>query len=96
MKLKVEMIQEDIDGFRERMSAGWPTYRAATCPVAHAITRAAGMEARVGAILWGFPEGSPRSARLPLQVSCWIRAFDRGEEVSPITFELDLQAAEVE
>lgn len=59
------------------------------CPVARALTRAAGKHVEV--------EGSEYCARdsatwtsLPRYVSEWIMAFDDGAEVDPIAFQVDV------
>ena len=55
------------------------------CPIAHAAERAGikGPSVCAGAIV-----GSHKTYALPAESSDWLFAFDRGEPVAPITFEV--------
>lgn len=62
------------------------------CPVALAATRALNRKVGATSCFLCFTLGEPnphRHASLPPQATEWIAAYDRGDTVSPIEFEVD-------
>ena len=83
--MKIEVTQDDIDnGLRIDCEL---------CPVAKAIVRATGKQARVSAVgVFFFPETpSAKQIFLPSKVQLFIKSFDRKEPVQPFSFDLDIE-----
>jgi hypothetical protein len=75
----ITVTQEDIN-------VGMPN-RCYRCPVALALTRAFNETAEV---LYGsaYIVDSRQYLKLPIEVSCFISSFDKGEPVKPFSFEV--------
>ena len=81
MKIKVKVMQEDIDrGLR---------CSTAYCPIAYAIRRETGSSASVGRVVF---INALDIAKLPVAAAMFVVAFDRGDFVEPFEFELELPA----
>lgn len=90
--VKIEVTQEIIDESRRVLVAGGS--RAYSCPIAMAIQLQvpAGRRVSVGSLyhIWGHDSVSEYSGELP-EVACNFRnRFDDGQDVSPVSFDLDL------
>jgi hypothetical protein len=64
------------------------------CPVAIAMTGAfgIGVPASCGTSIWSLdtlPDGTLHEGWFPKEVTKWIMAFDRGDLVAPITFQVE-------
>lgn len=88
MKIKVEMIQEDIMPGNQ--------CNACECPIAKAITRTTGKEALVGTqaafVYEDAPNGDGKTVRvfpLPPVAAEFRKSYDLFEWVEPISFELE-------
>lgn len=83
-KYLIEVTQDDID-------TGIP-FDASKCPLAKAMSRALGRTILAGAYVWGFDDDgdyTPNYLLSDLAID-FRTSFDRGEGVSPISFEVEL------
>jgi hypothetical protein len=88
MLTQIDVTQEDIDNGIER-SCGF-------CPVALAVRRATDKNASVDEEdmqVWEFVDGLRRYevATTPTEVTIFIKRFDRGMDVQPLSFTVEFQ-----
>lgn len=90
--MKIHVTEEDIRAGK----AG----ACEECPIALAMGRAgfrnvqvAGFE-ETDTVFWILPDGTEVQADAPLSVRQFVSEFDRGLEVSPFSFNLDVEGAE--
>lgn len=96
MTTKIEVTQEDIYESRRLLGMSDKPLRCNVCPVALAITRAAGEPWSVGIIVASACREFAKEIDLPREASEFIRAFDMDKPVSPFTFTLDIPAPATE
>lgn len=79
-KVKVKILKEDIEnGVRALCSH---------CPLALAVSRTLGGRWYIDGDAWQFGDRQNTLHTLPEEVIDWIRSYDRGLPVKPITFEM--------
>jgi len=81
--VRVEVTREDINA-----KYPYPSSPTPNCPVAAAITRHAGFQAKVGWVCWVGTGGGVGS--LPLSAQQFINAYDRKMPVEPFSFDLEV------
>jgi hypothetical protein len=84
----IDVTQEHIDRAREESSAGRLVN--CCCPVAQGL-RALGYDnPEVGLRQFRLSRGRRRIYWLPAEAMAAVRKFDRGDEVEPFSFEVDI------
>lgn len=84
MLIKVNVTPDDINGFETRASF---SLRMKTCPIAFALQRVTNKAVTVGYTTCTI---NNKDYDLPIGAKHFIREFDNGALVSPISFEMEI------
>ncbi len=93
----VHVTQDDIDRARKILRGKKISVdcilRSCVCPVALALHRSGLPEAQVSDVYVAAALGSEEVVFLPAEAVAWIQRFDRGEDVQPFSFQLEIKSS---